>query len=287
MTDQVRKPDWLRVKYNRSDVDEMFELMKELGLNTVCREANCPNIGECCRRRTATFMVLGDRCTRDCRFCNVTHGVPDAPDPDEPAAVAQAVMKLGLRHAVITTVTRDDLPDGGASHFAALIKEIHKTSPSVTVEVLVSDMRGDSKAVDTVLEARPDVLGHNMETVSRLYSTARPGAAYDRSLGLLRYAKETRPDILVKTGFMVGLGETDEEIFDLLRDIRQTGCDMVTIGQYLRPSEDHIPVDRYVTPERFDEYGKLARELGFSGVVSSPLARSSYHAAESFGEARK
>ena len=273
------------MKYNSSAVAEVAEMMRGLGLNTVCREADCPNIGECYSRRTATFMVLGDRCTRDCRFCNVTHGMPTPPDPGEPAAIAEAVKKLRLRHAVITTVTRDDLPDGGASHFAALIREIRDTTPDVTIEVLVSDMKGDSDAFDTVLEACPDVLGHNVETVSRLYGEVRPGADYERSLGLLRYAKKKRPDIYVKTGFMVGLGETEDEIRSLLRDIRDTGCDIVTIGQYLRPSGDHAPLVRYVTPEQFEEYGKWAKELGFSGVVSSPLARSSYHAAESFSEA--
>ncbi len=285
MTDnKEKKPEWLKVKYNGAAVREVAEMMKGMGLNTVCREANCPNIGECFASRTATFMILGDKCTRDCRFCSVAHGLPLPPDPDEPPSVAKAVKKLGLGHAVVTMVTRDDLPDGGAGHFAAIIDEIRRVNPNITVEALISDLKGDERSIDVMLEARPDILGHNVETISRLYSSVRLGAEYERSLGVLRYAKEKRPDIYTKTGFMVGLGETDDEIMSLLRDVRKTGCDIVTIGQYLRPSEAHVPLDRYVTPEQFSKYEIQAKKLGFTGVVSSPLARSSYHAAKSFSE---
>ena len=284
--DNNRKPEWLKVKFNAEAVAEVAEMMKRLKLNTVCREANCPNLGECFGRHTATFMILGRHCTRNCKFCNVIHSAPDEVDASEPAAVAEAVVTLKLHHAVITSVTRDDLPDGGAAHFAAVIRAIREASPDTTVEVLIPDFKGDMAALDTVLEARPDVLGHNIETVRRLYDV-RPGADYDRTLGVLRYCKEKAPDIYTKTGFMVGLGETDAEISGLMRDIRETGCDILTIGQYLRPSEEHAPLDRYVTPEGFAAYKAEAESLGFAGVVSLPLARSSYLAEEALEKSRK
>jgi len=281
-----RKPAWLKVSYNQGAVDEIAQLMRELNLNTVCREADCPNIGECYRKHTATFMILGIRCTRNCRFCNVRCGAPAEVDPEEPANVARAAKALRLRHAVVTSVTRDDLPDGGAAHFAGVVRAIREACPGTTVEVLIPDLKGDEKSLDIVLAARPDVLNHNMETVRELYAAVRPEAAYARSLGVLRYAKKARPDSLTKTGFMVGLGETDDQIGRLMDDVLATGCDILTIGQYLRPSPEHAPLARYATPEDFDRYRDLALQKGFKHVASAPLARSSYRAHEALEAVR-
>lgn len=274
------RPDWLKVRYNPGAVEEIAQLMRDLHLNTVCREADCPNIGECHKKHTATFMILGSHCTRDCRFCNVQCHRPDPVDPEEPQNVGKAARALGLRHAVVTSVTRDDLPDGGAAHFARTIEKIREISPGTTIEVLIPDFRGDRAALDTVLRAKPDVLNHNVETVSSLYPAVRPQAVYARSLSLLRSCKEARPDILTKTGFMVGLGETEEEIDRLMDDVRETGCDILTIGQYLPPSPAHAELKRYATPEDFDRYRDLAYRKGFRYVASAPLARSSYRAEE-------
>ena len=281
-----RKPAWLKVSYNQGAVDEIAQLMRELNLNTVCREADCPNIGECYRKHTATFMILGSRCTRNCRFCNVRCGAPAEVDPEEPANVARAAKALRLRHAVVTSVTRDDLPDGGAAHFAGVVRAIREACPGTTVEVLIPDLKGDEKSLDIVLAARPDVLNHNMETVRELYAAVRPEAAYARSLGVLRYAKKARPDSITKTGFMVGLGETDDQIGRLMDDVLATGCDILTIGQYLRPSPEHAPLARYATPEDFDRYRDLALQKGFKHVASAPLARSSYRAHEALEAVR-
>ena len=283
MSDNLKKPEWLRVKYSRAAVGETAQIMSDLGLNTVCREANCPNMGECFAHRTATFMILGSHCTRNCRFCNVTHAAPDTLDADEPESVAAAVKKLGLRHAVVTSVTRDDLPDGGAAHFAEVIRAIHVTSPGTTVEVLIPDFKGDMSALDTVLDARPEVLGHNVETVERLYGEVRPGADYRRSLSILQRAHGVH-GIYTKTGFLVGLGEERDEVSRLMRDIYSAGCDILTIGQYLRPSEKHAPLVRYVTPDEFADYRCEALEIGFGSVVSAPLVRSSYMAHRSLEE---
>ena len=281
-----KKPAWLKVSYNQEAVEEIAHLMRDLNLNTVCREANCPNIGECYRKHTATFMILGSRCTRNCRFCNVRCGAPAEVDPEEPANVARAAKALRLRHAVVTSVTRDDLPDGGAAHFAGVVRAIREACPGTTVEVLIPDLKGDEKSLDIVLAARPDVLNHNMETVRELYAAVRPEAAYARSLGVLRYAKKARPDSLTKTGFMVGLGETDDQIGRLMDDVLATGCDILTIGQYLRPSPEHAPLARYATPEDFDRYRDLALQKGFKHVASAPLARSSYRAHEALEAVR-
>lgn len=278
-----KKPDWLKVEYSAAAVSEVASLMKELKLNTVCNEANCPNLGECFGKHTATFMILGSRCTRNCTFCNVTHARPDPVDPYEPANLAEAVKKLGLKHVVITQVTRDDLKDGGAGQFASCLNEIHALCPNTTTEVLISDMKGDTSCFDTVLAARPDVLNHNVETVKDLYSSVRPQANYARSLELLRYCKQKAPDILTKTGFMVGLGETDEQIDALMDDLLGVGCDILTIGQYLQPSEKHYKLVRYVTPEEFEALKQKALKKGFKYVASSPLVRSSYRAAEALG----
>lgn len=274
------KPDWLRVRYNPDAVAEVAQMMTSLGLHTVCREANCPNLGECYRKHTATFMIMGSQCTRNCRFCNVVHGKPEPLDPEEPAHIGKAVRDLGLRHAVVTCVTRDDLPDGGAAHFAAVIHAIREYQPKATVEVLISDCKGDAAALDTILAASPDVLNHNVETVAELYDAVRPQAKYDRSLAVLRYCHEKRSDIHTKTGFMVGLGETDAQITRLMRDVRDTGCEILTIGQYLQPSPAHYPLARYVTPAEFDTYKKEALDMGFRFVSSGPFVRSSYQAVD-------
>ena len=281
-----RKPDWLKVPYNREAAEEVARLMKDLNLNTVCKEANCPNLGECYKKHTATFMVMGSHCTRNCRFCNVTCAKPETLDPEEPLHVAEAAKKLGLRHVVITQVTRDDLPDGGAAHMAETVRQIHALCPGTTVEVLVSDMKGSEEALRTVLAAHPEVLNHNVETVKELYRDIRPQAVYERSLEVLRRSKELAPDILTKTGFMVGLGETDAQIDVLLDDILAVGCDILTIGQYLQPSKEHAKLVRYVTPEEFAQYKETALAKGFRYVASTPLVRSSYRALEAMEAAK-
>ena len=276
----IKKPDWLKVRFNQEAVDEVAALMRDLKLTTVCREANCPNLGECYRKHTATFMILGEICTRNCRFCNVTTGKPLPPDPDEPENVALAAQALKLRHVVLTCATRDDLPDGGAEHFAKTVRAIREKCPTATVETLISDMKMNTDALDTVIAAHPEVLNHNVETVRELQSAVRPQARYERSLNVLRYCKQKDPTILTKTGFMVGLGETDEQIDRLMDDILATGCDILTIGQYLQPSPKHHPLARYVTPEEFARYKETALRKGFRHVASAPLARSSYKAWE-------
>ena len=275
-----RKPEWLKVRYNQEAVNEVAEMMRDLKLTTVCKEANCPNLGECYRKHTATFMILGSICTRNCRFCNVTHGKPLPPDPEEPENVAQAATKLGLRHVVLTCSTRDDLPDGGAEHFAKTVRAIRAQCPGTTVETLTSDMRGDHAAFDTVIAVHPDVFNVNIETVKELQKAIRPSASYERTLDVLRYIKQTDPTILTKTGFMVGLGETEEQISRLMDDILAVGCDILTIGQYLQPSPEHWKLDRYATPEDFARYKEMALQKGFRHVASAPLARSSYKAWE-------
>lgn len=275
-----------RVRYNSHSAEEVKELIEKFGLNTVCKEADCPNLNECFRNRTATFMILGNRCTRNCRFCNVEHGAPCALNENEAKDVAEAVGNLGLRHAVITSVTRDDLPHGGAEQFADVINEIHSLCPDTTVEVLIPDMKGDKEALDIVAKAGPTIIGHNMETVSRLYSEARAGADYERSLSVLKYIKKKYPKIITKTGFMLGLGETDDEIDILMTDIYRVRCDIITIGQYLRPSEDHLPVQRYITDKEFKAYEDRAYEIGFKSAVAGALVRSSYHALDSLNKVR-
>lgn len=276
-----RKPDWLKIKL--SDPQKRAEvegLLKRLHLHTVCEEADCPNLLECFGRGTATFMILGDTCTRRCAFCAVNKGKPAPADPEEPRSVAEAVRDLKLKHAVITTVTRDDLKDGGAGQFAAVIKNIRSLSPKTTVEVLISDLRGDFDALKTVTDAAPDILGHNVETVPRLYPEVRPIARYDRSLAILERAKKLNPDILTKSSVMLGLGERHEEVLNVCRDLRAADCDILTFGQYLAPSKNHHPVIEYVTPEEFKQYEKEAYAMGFRFVASGPLVRSSYHAEE-------
>ncbi|TKJ35132.1 lipoyl synthase [bacterium (candidate division B38) B3_B38] len=272
-------PSWLKVKLPTGEkFRQVNALIKKYNLHTVCRSALCPNKGECFSRGVATFMILGDVCTRRCRFCNVTKGSPSPMDEGEARRVAQAVSKLGLRHAVVTSVTRDDLPDGGASLFAATITAIRALNPGCRVEVLVPDFKGSAEALSIVLRAKPDILNHNMETVERLYALVRPGADYARSLNLLHHSKRIAPTILTKSGLMVGLGEQWEEIITSLENLRGVDCNMLTIGQYLQPSKHQLPVSRYYTPEEFAELRETARKMGFRNVASAPLVRSSYQA---------
>lgn len=276
----LRKPDWIRVRVPASpEVDRIKKLLRKANLSTVCEEANCPNLGECFSGGTATFMIMGDICTRRCPFCDVGHGKPNPLDADEPKNLAKAIAELRLRYVVITSVDRDDLRDGGAQHFADCIREARIELPELQVEVLVPDFRGRMEtALDILQNEPPDVFNHNLETVPRLYRQARPGANYSWSLQLLQRYKELCPDVLTKSGLMVGLGETKDEIFEVMRDMRAHDVDMLTIGQYLQPSRDHLPVLRYVEPAEFDEYSAYAKELGFTHAACGPLVRSSYHA---------
>ena len=263
--------------------------MRDLGLHTVCQEAHCPNIGECWHHGTATFMIMGDVCTRACAYCNVTHGAPIALDPEEPRRLAEAVHTLALSYVVVTSVDRDDLPDFGAGVFAETIRAIKTRRPECRVEVLIPDFQGDAQALRVVVDARPDVLNHNVETVPRLYRQARPGGRYPRALELLDRARGWAPDIPTKTGVMVGLGETSDELVEVFRDLRRVDCQILTIGQYLRPSAAHLPMDRYYTPDEFRALKRTALDLGFGHVESGPLVRSSYHAheqAESYDRAK-
>jgi len=278
MMDMSRKPEWLKVKIHTQDILEMEKLLNALSLHTVCEGAACPNIGECFKNRTATFMILGENCTRDCRFCQVTKGNGQPLDPEEPRNVAKAAKQLGLKHVVVTSVTRDDLQDGGADWFAQTIHHLRKELPTSSVEVLIPDFKGDIAALKTVLAAKPDILNHNIETVPELYSEVRPMASYKRSLELLRRVKEIDPGIYSKTGIMVGLGETKQQVFAVMDELIQEGCDILSIGQYLRPSKEHLPIVEYITPEQFDEYRRIGLEKGFKYVASGPLVRSSYNA---------
>lgn len=287
MTSFPKKPDWLKVRFPAGpNVARIDRYHREQGLHSVCRSAACPNQGECWSRGTATFMILGDRCTRGCAFCNVGRDAPLPPDPAEPEKIARAVAELGLRHAVVTTVTRDDLPDGGAAHFAATAAAIRKAAPGCRVELLISDLGGDDEPLRTVLAAAPDVLGHNLETVPRLYPAVRQGADYGRSLRLLERARKIAPAIPTKSGLMLGMGETREELAAVLGDLRRAGCSLLTLGQYLAPTRAHYPVERYVPPGEFDALRREALALGFAHVEAGPLVRSSYHAEEQLREAR-
>jgi lipoic acid synthetase len=276
------RPDWLKVKFfGGRNYQDLKGIMRTLGLHTVCESARCPNMGECWDHRTATFMILGNICTRACGFCSVPSGKPlGPPEEDEPERVAEAVAKMGLRYAVVTSVNRDDQPDGGAAIFARTISEIRRRVPGCKVEVLIPDFRGEWWALEIVLAARPDVLNHNTETVPRLYRQVRKGAIYERSLELLRRAKEFAPEIPAKTGMMLGLGETKEEVVSAMADLAAQGTDILTLGQYLQPTREHLPIVRYVHPEEFAEFKRIGERLGFKHVESGPLVRSSYHAFE-------
>src|SRR4051794_14228624 len=286
-TPLLRKPDWIRVKAPGSAAyQETHRIVRENNLVTVCEEAGCPNIGECWSKKHATFMILGDTCTRACAFCNVKTGLPGAVDADEPARVADAVAKMGLSHVVVTSVDRDDLPDGGAGHFAAVIGAIRRQSPQTTIEVLTPDFLRKDGALERVVAAKPDVFNHNLETVPSLYLTVRPGARYFHSIRLLQRVKELDPSIFTKSGIMVGLGEERNEILQLMDDLRSANVDFMTIGQYLQPSKKHHPVIRFVTPEEFKSFETIGRTKGFLLVASSPLTRSSHHAGDDFAKLR-
>ncbi|MCG2768137.1 MAG: lipoyl synthase [Anaerolineae bacterium] len=272
-------PPWLRVRIrNGKEYEEIQHLLRGLNLHTVCEEAGCPNIGECFGQRTATFLILGDTCTRNCRFCAIGHGQPGPLDETEPENVAEAVERLGLKFAVITSVTRDDLPDGGAHVYATCMAAIRRRMPECGIEVLIPDFQGSKEALRTVMEAQPDVLNHNVETVPRLYLQVRPQAEYQRSLEVIRRAKEMLPDVLTKSGLMLGLGEEREEVVAVMHDLREVGCSLLTIGQYLRPSSGHLPIQRHWKPDEFRELAEIGQEMGFLHVEAAPLVRSSYHA---------
>ena len=278
--ERLKKPEWIRVKFGNSQrFQEIKHILREHKLHTVCEEASCPNIGECFGNGTATFMILGDLCTRRCPFCDVAHGRPRPPDADEPLSLARTIAALKLRYVVITSVDRDDLGDGGAQHFADCIRAVRGLSPATRIEVLVPDFRGRLElALDTLALSPPDVMNHNLETVPRLYKQARPGADYQNSLRLLKDFKARLHDIPTKSGLMLGLGETDDEILEVMRDLRAHGVDMLTLGQYLQPSAHHLPVLRYAEPAIFREFERQARALGFAHAACGPLVRSSYHA---------
>ena len=275
-----KKPPWIRVRApTGAQVTALKGLLRQQRLVTVCEEASCPNLGECFSHGTATFMVMGELCTRRCPFCDVAHGRPEALDPFEPLRLASAVARMGLRHVVITSVDRDDLRDGGAGHFADCVRAVRKRMPTTRVEILVPDFRGRmDRALDALATAPPDVFNHNLETVPRLYRKVRPGADYAWSLKLLERFGEAHPGVPTKSGLMVGVGETDDEIVDVMRDLHAHGCSMITIGQYLQPSRGHLAVERFVEPAQFEEFRRLGEEIGFANVASGPLVRSSYHA---------
>ena len=276
----LKKPAWIRARSpTHPQVGRLKALLRSHRLNTVCEEASCPNIGECFAHGTATFMIMGRLCTRRCPFCDVAHGRPNPLDPQEPENLARALAAMKLKFVVITSVDRDDLRDGGAAHFVACIEAVRQHTPQTSIEILVPDFRGRlAVALDTFAQALPDVFNHNLETVPRLYKAARPGSDYQHSLELLRQFKARYPVVPTKSGLMVGLGETDDEIATVMRDLRDAGCDMLTIGQYLQPSRDHLPVERFVAPAQFEAFARLGRELGFANVASGPMVRSSYHA---------
>lgn len=276
----LRKPDWIRIKLpSGQETSRIKQILRESKLHTVCEEAACPNLAECFKHGTATFMIMGDLCTRRCPFCDVAHGKPIALDADEPFQLAEAVQKMALKYVVITSVNRDDLRDGGAGHFANCIKEIRQKTPQTKIEILVPDFRGRIEKAVEILAAQPcDVFNHNMETVPRLYLKARPGADYKGSLELFRQFQAIKPKIPMKSGLMLGIGETIEEVENVMRDLLDVGCSMLTLGQYLQPSKAHLAVEEYVTPAQFDRYADTAKALGFKQVASAPLVRSSYHA---------
>lgn len=279
----LRKPDWLKVKFpagpNYTRIDRYH---RRQGLNSVCRSAACPNQGECWGKGTATFMILGNHCSRHCRFCNVTSRSPQPLDPQEPRKVAAAIAELQLKHAVITSVTRDDLADGGAGQFVALVEEIRQQAPTCRIELLIPDLQGNWQALQKIVAAGPDIIGHNIETVPRLYAAVRPQAEYQRSLALLAQIRQLSADIISKSGLMLGMGEKDTEILQVMRDLREQRCQILTLGQYLAPTAEHYPVQNYVLPEEFERYAKMGKKLGFEHVEAGPLVRSSYHAEEQF-----
>jgi len=289
VTAKIPRPPWLRVRFSGGEnFRDLDRIMRTLDLHTVCESARCPNMGECWEHRTATFMILGDICTRACGFCAVPSGKPvGPPDENEPERVAEAVRRMGLRYAVVTSVNRDDQPDGGSAIFARTISEIRRRVPDCRIEVLIPDFRGDWRALETLMAARPDVLNHNIETVPRLYRRVRKGAVYERSLELLRRAREISPDTPTKTGMMLGLGETREEVLSAMEEIAAQGTHILTLGQYMQPTREHLPIERYVHPDEFAELARLGERMGFRHVEAGPLVRSSYHAFEQEEAARR
>lgn len=275
-----RKPEWIRAKsHGDPRVQHIKDMLREHNLHSVCEEAACPNLGECFAHGTATFLIMGNICTRRCPFCDVAHGRPDPLDENEPAHLAKTIAAMQLKHVVITSVDRDDLRDGGANHFVQCINEVRRQSPSTDIEVLVPDFRGRMDvALEILTQSPPDIFNHNLETVPRLYKAARPGSDYQWSLDLIRRFQELHPEVPTKSGLMLGLGETMEEVKQVMQDLRDHGCRMLTLGQYLQPSRHHLPVDRFVTPAEFDELGELGKQMGFDHVASGPMVRSSYHA---------
>lgn len=287
--ERQRLPKWLYTRLPKasegSAVNDIKKMLREKNLHSVCEEASCPNLAECFSKGAATFMIMGDRCTRRCSFCDVAHGRPDPLDRNEPKNLAETIAKMQLRYVVITSVDRDDLRDGGANHFAHCIRETRALNPNIKIEILTPDFRGGNRmdiAVEVLSKEKPDVFNHNLETVPRLYKTARAGSSYEWSLTLLKRYKAANPDVLTKSGLMLGLGETDEEIIEVLQDLRAHDVDMLTLGQYLQPSKFHLPIHRYATPESFEKLGNVAKDLGFSQVASGPNVRSSYHADQQF-----
>jgi len=279
----LKKPTWLKKRIPPiQEIEKVKAILGRGNLHTVCEEARCPNLGDCFSKGTATFLILGRVCTRNCGFCAVERGDPLPLNESEPEAAARAVRELKLQYVVLTSVTRDDLQDGGASHYAKAIRAIRDQDSGVKIEVLIPDFKGDRPALSTVLRERPDVLNHNVETIPRLYPQVRPQADYRRSLKLLKWVKEIEPSLLTKSGFMLGLGETQKEVLNLLTDLREVGCDFLTIGQYLQPRSDRLPVVRFVPPEEFEEYWQIAQGMGFKGVASGPFVRSSFHASQMF-----
>lgn len=285
----MKKPDWLKVQANTGEKNrQVMQLLHNLELHTVCEEAACPNCGECFGRRSAAFMILGRHCTRNCRFCNVTKAVPDSVDREEPKKLARAVKELGLSHVVITSVTRDDLADGGAEHFCRCIEEIRAVcGENIIIETLIPDFKGNKDALEKVAQARPDVLNHNIETVPRLYGDIRPMANYNRSLKVLSESKKINPSLVIKSGLMVGVGEMKSEIIEVMTDLLRHDCELLTIGQYLAPSKNHYPVVEYVDPQVFEEYKKIGLEMGFAHVAAGPLVRSSYYSDTAFQSYQK
>ncbi|MGI5891695.1 MAG: lipoyl synthase [Bacillota bacterium] len=276
----MQKPEWLKNKYDSKSVEKINQLLGQLSIHTVCKEADCPNIGECYKKNTATFMIMGNICTRNCRFCSVQKGTASPLDLAEPDNIALAAQKLNLKHIVITSVTRDDLEDGGAMHFSKTICSLKKVLPESTIEVLIPDLGGEKQNLEIIMAAQPDVINHNIETVPSLYPEVRPEADYHRSLNILKYIKEKEPSMITKTGIMIGLGESKKEVIKVIEDLAQIGCDILTIGQYLCPSVNHIPVKRYLSPQMFAQYKKIAAQKGIRYVASDPLVRSSYNALE-------
>lgn len=285
MASDLKRPDWIKVPASVSKgFSETLQIIRESGVHTVCEEALCPNIGECWKHKTSTFLIMGDICTRNCGFCNVKNGRPFPLDTMEPQKIAESIRKLGIKYAVITCVTRDDLPDGGAQHFARVIQSVREMNPETKIEILTSDMRGNEESIKTVVDAKPDVFGHNMEIVRRLHKQVKhPPADYDISLNFLKHVKEIDPNMITKTGMMVGVGESKDEVLELIDDVSKAHVDIIAIGQYLTPSTHHYPIARYVTPDEFEEYARYGKKIGIK-VISGPLVRSSYKALETYNE---